>query len=303
MRSEAAAKLPVVFLGTSEFAVPSLDALATTHDVRAVVTQPDRPAGRGLRERQSPVKRRALELGLDVLEPERLDASFVDAVARLQPKLLACVSYGKILPASLLTVAGASPLNVHPSVLPEYRGAAPIQAALREGRTMTGVTVIWMSSKMDAGDIALQREIAIAPGEDYGGLHDRLAAVGADLLLESAALLGEGVLPRVRQDESRATYTRPIDKDDLRISPSSTARAIVDLVRSASPAPGAWLVHEGKRLKVLEARVEPPGAQAVATDGPGIAAADGFVRFLRVVPEGKRAMTGAEFARASSAHR
>lgn len=303
MRSEAAAKLPVVFLGTSGFAVPSLDTLASTHDVRAVVTQPDRPAGRGLRERQSPVKARALALGLDVLEPERLDAAFVDSIARLVPALLACVSYGKILPDALLQIAGAAALNVHPSMLPEYRGAAPIQAALRDGRTATGVTVIWMSSKMDAGDIALQRAIAIGADEDFGALHDRLAGVGAALLLEASELLARDALPRVRQDESRATYTRPIGKDDLRISGSSTARAIVDLVRSASPAPGAWLVFEGKRLKVLEARAEPAGAPAMTQDGPGIAAADGCVRFVRVVPEGKRAMSGAEFARSSSARR
>lgn len=303
MRSEGAAKLPVVFLGTSEFAIPSLDALAASHDVRAVVTQPDRPAGRGLKVRQSAVKERALALGLEVLEPERLDAAFVDSIARMRPALLACVSYGKILPDALLTAGGATALNVHPSLLPEYRGAAPIQAALREGRTVTGVTVIWMSSKMDAGDVAVQREISIRPDEDFGALHERLANVGAALLLEAAEMLARGALPRARQDENRATYTRPIGKDDLRIAPSSTARAAVDLVRSASPSPGAWLVHEGKRLKVLEARAEPAGAPAMTPDGPGLAVADGFVRFLRVVPEGKRAMSGAEFARASTARR
>lgn len=303
MRSEAAAKLPVVFFGTSEFAVPSLDALASAHDIRAVVTQPDRPAGRGLRERQSAVKARSLALGLDVLTPERLDAASVGSIARLKPALIACVSYGKILPASLLSIAGATALNVHPSLLPEYRGATPIQAALREGRTITGVTVIWMSSKMDAGDIALQREIAIGADEDYGALHDRLATIGASLLADAARLLADGTLPRERQDESRATYTRPIDKDDLRIVPSSPARAIVDLVRSASPSPGAWLVYDGKRLKVLAARAEPAGSAPVSADGPGIAAADAVVRFLRVVPEGKRAMTGAEFVRAAAARR
>ena len=303
LRSEDAAKLPLVFFGTSNFAVPSLDALAATRSVRAVVTQPDRPAGRGLHDRQSPVKARAHELGLDVLAPERLDASFIAGIAALRPSLIACVSYGKILPDALLAIDGAPALNVHPSLLPEYRGASPIQAALREGRTITGVTIIWMSSKMDAGDIALQREIAIAAGEDYGALHDRLAAVGASLLTDAARLLGEDALTRTRQDESRATYTRPIDKDDLRIAPSSPGRAIVDLVRSASPAPGAWLVYEGKRLKVLEARAEAAGSPLSNADGPAIAAADGVVRFLRVIPEGKRAMSGAEFVRAAAARR
>lgn len=249
------------------------------------------------------MKVRALSLGLDVRTPERLDTAFIDSIATLQPVLLACVSYGKILPDPLLSIAGATALNVHPSLLPEYRGASPIQAALREGRTITGVTVIWMSSKMDAGDIALQREIAIGADEDYGALHDRLAPVGASLLLEAAGKLADGVLPRERQNESRATYTRPIDKDDLRIAASSPARAIVDLVRSASPAPGAWLVYEGKRLKVIAARVEPSGSASVSADGPGIVAADGVVRFLRVVPEGKRAMTGADFVRTTTSRR
>ena len=303
MRSEAAAKLPVVFFGTSPFAVPSLDALASAHDVIAVITQPDRPAGRGLRERQSAVKARALELGLEVMTPERLDSAFVASIAALKPALLACVSYGKILPDALLSIGGLTALNVHPSLLPEYRGASPIQAALREGRTITGVTVIWMSAKMDAGDIALQSEIAIGADEDLGALHDRLATVGASLLADAARMLADGTLPRERQDESRATYTRPIDKDDLRITSSSPSRTIVDLVRSASPAPGAWLVYEGKRLKVLAARCEPAGSPLVSADGPGVAAADGVVRFLRVVPEGKRAMSGAEFVRSTATRR
>jgi len=300
LRSDRAEKLRVVFFGTSGFALPSLDALARAHDLQAVVTQPDRPAGRGLKERQSPVKARALSLGLDVLTPDRLDAGFVERIAALRPALLACISYGNILPASLLGIDGMTPLNVHPSPLPEYRGASPIQAALRDGRTATGVTIIWMSAKMDAGDIALQREIAIGSDDDYGALHDRLAAVGARLLVEATGMLARGELPRERQDEARATYTRPIGKDDVRIATSSTARAIVDLVRSASPSPGAWLMHDGKRLKVLQARVEPAGAGAFAADGPGIAAADGFVRFLRVVPEGKPAMSGADFVRSTA---
>jgi len=249
------------------------------------------------------VKARALELGLKILTPERLDTAFVGSIADLKPALLACVSYGKILPGALLSIDGSTALNVHPSLLPQYRGASPIQAALREGRTITGVTVIWMSSKMDAGDIALQAEIAIGADEDLGGLHERLATVGASLLADAARMLAAGTLPRERQDERRATYTRPIDKDDLRIASSSPARAIVDLVRSASPAPGAWLVYEGKRLKVLAARPEPAGSALVTADGPGVAAADGVVRFLRVVPEGKRPMTGAEFVRASAARR
>jgi methionyl-tRNA formyltransferase len=265
--------------------------------VIAVVTQPDRPAGRGLAMQPSAVKRRAAELGLAVLTPDRLDDAFVRSLATQQPRLLACVSYGKILPPSLLAIQGMTPLNVHPSLLPEYRGATPIQGALRDGRSRTGVSVIWMSAQMDAGDIALQRETEIGPDEEYGRLHERLAMLGAAMLRESADLVAAGALPRTPQDHARATYTKPLSKDDLHIDQKKSARNIVDLVRSASPSPGAWTIYDGKRLKVLEARSEPFESGAVTDHGPSLEASDGLVRLLRVVPEGKRAMSGAEFVR------
>jgi len=277
--------------------VPSLEALAAAHEIVAVVTQPDRPAGRGLALTPSAVKRSALALGLTVLTPERLDAEFVASLAAMRPQLLACVSYGKILSSSLLTIPGMVALNVHPSLLPEYRGAAPIQAALRDGRTATGVTVIWMSTKMDAGDVALAQTTPIAPGEDYGALHDRLAVLGSAMLAEAAVLVASDALPRVPQDESLATYTTPLSKDDLRIDVAARATQIVDLVRSASPSPGAWTTYDGKRLKVLAARAEGLDAPDSSEDGPSIRASDGVVRLLRVVPEGKPPMTGAQFVR------
>lgn len=296
MRSEGA-PLTVVFFGTSAFAVPSLDAMADAHRVAAVITQPDRPAGRGLKPLPSAVKARARERGLHVLEPESLDAAFVARIAELQPRLLACVSYGKILPRALLAIPGMTALNVHPSMLPDYRGAAPIQAALRDGRTSTGVTIIWMNDRMDAGDIALQRPEHITMDDDYGSLHDRCARIGADLLAQAATLLANGALPRTPQDESRATFTRAISKEDLRIDLDAPAAAIVNLIRSASPSPGAWMLWHGKRLKVLRARVEAAESAAFTADGPSIRARDGRVRLLRVTPEGRKPMSGAEFAR------
>ncbi len=280
--------------------MPSLETLAAAHDVAAVVTRPDRPAGRGLAQRSSAVKQRAGELGLHVLTPERLDGEFIASIGAIQPQLLACVSYGKILPAALLEIPGMTALNVHPSLLPEYRGAAPIQAALRDGRERTGVTIIWMSTKMDAGDIALAQETTIESDENYGALHDRLAILGSRMLGEAAALAATGVLPRKPQDETRATFAKPISKDDLRIDGRSSAKRIVDLVRSASPSPAAWTIYDGKRLKVLDARAEASGEAAVTADGPSIRASDGIVRLLRVVPEGKAQMTGAQFARVRS---
>jgi methionyl-tRNA formyltransferase len=246
------------------------------------------------------VKKRAVELDLPVLTPERLDGEFIVSIESLNARLLACVAYGKILPAALLEIPGMIALNVHPSLLPEYRGAAPIQAALRDGRDRTGVTIIWMSTKMDAGDIALAQGMEIEPGENYGALHDRLALLGSRLLAEAAILAAIGALPRRQQDESRVTFAKPVLKDDLRIDERSRAKSIVDLVRSASPSPAAWTIFDGKRVKVLEARAEAPSAPAVTSDGPSIQAPDGVVRLLRVVPEGKREMTGAQFARVRS---
>lgn len=280
--------------------MPSLEAMAAAHDVAGVVTRPDRPAGRGLEHKPSAVKKRAGELGLPVLTPERLDAGFIASIKDITPQLLACVSYGKILPAALLEIPGMTALNVHPSMLPKYRGAAPIQAALRDGCERTGVTIIWMSTKMDAGDIALAQETKIEEDENYGALHDRLANLGSRMLAEASALAAMGTLPRTPQDETLVTFAKPISKDDLRIDERSGAKHIVDLVRSASPSPAAWTIFDGKRLKVLEARAEATDAPAVTADGPSIRASDGIVRLLRVVPEGKAAMTGAQFARVRS---
>jgi len=248
----------------------------------------------------SAVKKRAAELGLDVLTPELLDSAFIASIAELRPQLLACVAYGKILPAALLQIPDMIALNVHPSMLPEYRGAAPIQAALRDGRDSTGVTIIWMSKKMDAGDIALAQETKIEPGEALGALHDRLAILGARMLTQAAALAADGALPRTPQDHSLATFAQPVTKADLRIDADASAKSIVDLVRSASPTPAAWTIYDGKRLKVLEARAEALGKPDVTPDGPSIPASDGIVRLLRVVPEGKREMTGAQFVRLRS---
>jgi methionyl-tRNA formyltransferase len=277
--------------------VPSLAALAREHDVVAVVTQPERPAGRGLAMRPTPVMERARALGLEVSAPPRLDGEVVERLASLRPRVLACVSYGKILPHALLTIDGMTPLNLHPSLLPRYRGATPIQAALRDGVSRTGVTVIWMSDEMDAGDIAAQASVDIAPDDDFGVLHDRLALVGAQLLLECVGKAATGSLPRAKQEEALVTYTKPIRKDDLQLHESMTAEAAVNLVRSASPVPGAWTIIAGKRVKVLAARADAATAPAIAADGMSVAVSDGRVRLLRVVPEGKREMTGADFVR------
>jgi methionyl-tRNA formyltransferase len=217
---------------------------------------------------------------------------------------LACASYGKILPATLVTNPEMPALNVHPSALPKYRGATPIQGALLAGDVSTAVTVMWMSVRMDAGDIALQLVVDIHPDENYGALHDRLADVGASALTDALRLYAQNELPRHRQDETLATYTRPISKTDLELRFTSTSHELANRVRAYSPKPGAWMSHDGRRLKILTAsaepgeRVGPPGEVRMTPDGhPVITTIDGQLRLINVVPEGKRPMSGREYVR------
>jgi len=282
--------------------VPSLLDLNRGHDILGVYTQADRPAGRGLKMTPTPVKTAAAAAGLPVFTPERLDGAFCEAVDALSPDVLVSVAYGKILPPRLLATPKLGALNVHPSLLPAYRGATPIQAALRDGLARTGVSIIWMSGRMDAGDIALAEDVEILPDDDFETLHDRLALVSAQLLARAMTELAKGTLARVAQDETAATYTRPLSREDARLR-LDDARRNVDVIRSLSPKPGAWLELRGKRVKVLQARAEgdapgQPGALlSLAGEGPLIACTAGALRLLRVVPEGKPPMSGADFAR------
>jgi methionyl-tRNA formyltransferase len=294
----------VIFFGTSSFGVPALRALAREHDVVLVVTQPDKPAGRGLSLSPSPVKEAARELELSVETPEKLDSEVVGRVIALRADVLVCASYGKILPNALVTQPGMPALNVHPSALPRYRGATPIQTALAAGDTSTAVTIMWMTARMDAGDIALRVRANIEPEENYGTLHDRLADIGASALLDALALLARQKLPRVPQDEALATYTRPISKSDLELRFTARSQELADRVRAFSPKPGAWISLDGRRLKILAASAErggpteSPGTLSVTADGePIVAAIDGALRLMIVVPEGKRQMSGREFVR------
>lgn len=263
--------------GTSEFAVPVLNAVATRHDVVGVVTQPDRPSGRGQKLVATPVKRAAEARGLRVFTPEKLKP-FVDDAWALGAEAFVVASYGKIVPQALLDAVPVA-FNVHPSLLPLYRGATPLQSAIRDGRTETGVTIIAMDAGMDTGDVLLQERTPIGATETYGELHDRLARRGAEMALEAVDRYASGTLARAAQsavaqqlgigdDEIARTRTRPLGKDDLLIPGGLAAKQIVDFVRSLSPSPGARS-REGfvlyGRAKILKGHV--------ASDGPVIPAA------------------------------
>jgi methionyl-tRNA formyltransferase len=243
-----------LFFGTSSFAVPSLHVTAEKTKLAGVVTQPDRRAGRGHKLTPTPVKAAALTLGLRVYEPASLKA-FAAEMARQAFDVFALASYGRILPQSLLDLPKFGALNVHPSLLPKYRGATPIQSALRNGETQTGVSLMLMDAGMDTGDLVLQETVDIEPDDTYGSLHDRCALFGADLLARAYDLAAHGPLPRQPQT-GEPSVTRPIAKEDLEIDPAWAPQRAVDMVRAYSPSPGARMMLEGESVKILRAHVE-----------------------------------------------
>ncbi len=307
------AQLRGVFFGTSAFAVPALRAFAAALDCKLVVTQPARPAGRGHKLQPTPVALAARELGIPALTPERLRDA-LEPLRAAGAELFAVASYGKIVPRAILDLPALGALNVHPSLLPLYRGATPLQAQLRDGVAEGGVTIIAMDAGMDTGDIVLQEKSPIGPAETWGELHDRFALLGARLLASACALAAAGELTRTPQAglagaaEIARTLTRPLTKDDLRVAGAGrpTAAGIVNLVRSLSPEPGARADLPGfGSAKILAAHAlagEGPavrrgvGEAVLTRGGPLLRASDGWVVADRLVPPGRRPMTGAEFA-------
>lgn len=293
----------VVFFGTPEVAVASLRALldAPEHDVTGVVTQPDRIRGRGRTVTPSPVKVLAEEAGLPILQPETpKQEGFADALAALEPEMLCIVAYGHILPRAVLGVAPA--MNVHFSLLPRYRGAAPVQRALIHGATETGVSVFLLEPTIDTGPVVRRAAVPIDPEETAGELLDRLAPLGAKLLLEAMGGYASGAIVPEQQDDAEASPAPKISPEETEIDWSLPAARIVNLVRGLSPKPGAHTIFRGRRLIVLRARVVgsdgPAGALvAVEDEGPVVAAGGGGVLLLEVQPEGKRPMAGAAFVR------
>ncbi len=245
--------LRTLFFGTSAFAVPSLRAVAGATDLIGVVTQPDRPSGRGQKLQPTPVKSAALELGLRVFEPTDLRA-FAEAMASESFDLFALASYGRILPQALLDLPRGGALNVHPSLLPQYRGATPIQTALLDGATETGVSIMLMDAGMDTGDLVAQERVAIEPDEDYGALHDRLAEIGARMLAQTLDAADTHPLARTAQ-HGEASVTRPIRKDSLTIDWNADAASIVNRVRAYAPQPAARALLHGETVKLLRAHV------------------------------------------------
>ena len=306
--------LRIVFLGTSEFALPALQRLVESdYEIAGVYTQPDRPAGRGRRERPSPVKVMALRHGLPVFQPPRISApESVEALAALKPDVMLAAAYGQILRQPVLDVPPRGVLNIHPSLLPRYRGASPVAAAILAGDSQTGVTIMLMVRALDEGPILSQRRVAIDPQDTTGTLTERLAREGADLLLETLPAYVDGSLQPQPQDASIASYVSTVKKEDGLIDWSLPAAQVWRRVRAYNPWPGAFTHLDGSVLLIHEAWPlaggggEPPGtvvALPVPVEdharGAGFAVqtGEGLLAVLRVQKEGRRAMPAKEFLR------
>ena len=246
-------KYNIVFFGTPDFAVPSLKILGENgHRVRLVVTQPDRPKGRGRKTAPPPIKSEALKAGYDLVQPTSVrDSALADRLRRVDPDFFVVVAYGGLLPANLLAMARHGAVNVHASLLPKYRGSAPIQWAIINGDAETGVTTMLLDPGMDTGDTLLSRATAIRPDDTASSLHDRLAEMGAGLLADTLTAWGSGTVTPVPQDHGRATYAPILKKSDGRIDWQAPAPAIDAFVRGMTPWPGAFTFHKGKRLKIF----------------------------------------------------
>ena len=299
----------IVFAGTPEFAVPCLAALiAAGHEVAAVYTQPDRPAGRGRKVQQSPVKHLALAHGLPVHQPETLrrDRAAVTALRHLDADLMVVVAYGLLLPTGVLSAPRLGCLNVHASLLPRWRGAAPIQRAVMAGDTESGVCIMRMEAGLDTGPVFHRIGIPLDPRETGGSLHDKLAEIGARALIEALPGIADGSLQPQPQDPTLATYAHKLTKDECEIDWSRPATAIDRMVRAFDPWPVAQTRFQGEPLRVWAAEVAaesvppvPPGT-VVGSDRTGIrvATGDGLLNITRLQPPGKRPMDADAFLNA-----
>ncbi|MDR2895006.1 MAG: methionyl-tRNA formyltransferase [Alistipes sp.] len=288
-------ELKILFLGTPEFAVASLRRLVEGgYNVVGVVTAPDRPAGRGQKLHESDVKKYAVEAGLRVLQPEKLrDPEFLEQLAALEPDLGIVIAF-RMLPEVVWSLPRLGTFNLHASLLPQYRGAAPINRAIMNGETTTGLTTFMLNAEIDKGDIIGRVEMEIAPTDNAGTLHDRLMEAGAELVTETVDRIAAGGITPLSQMDIPEEGLRPAPKifrEDCRIDPSRTGREIVNLIRGLSPYPAAWCEWEGTTMKVFEASfaAEPrPGAV-------NLPCADGTVAITDLQPAGKRRMSAKEY--------
>jgi len=304
----------IVFIGAGKIGVPTLQALLKSeHHVAAVVTQPDKPVGRAHLVEPPPIKK-ALMSGapyaspartgraLPILQPARMnDQQALDEIRTLEPDVIVVVAYGQILPRTVLEIPKIACLNLHASLVPRWRGAAPIQAAIAAGDRETGITVMYMDEGLDTGDILLQRTVDILPDDTGGSLHDRLAQIAPEILLESLVLLAKGIAPRIPQDNSLTTYAPKLKREDGRIDWSEPAEMIERKIRAFNPWPGAFMKVDEQNLKIFSASVVDlngkPGEILIRKDQLIVATGKDALALNEVQLEGKKRMSASEFLR------
>lgn len=304
----------IVFIGTGEIGLPTLSALLESeHEVVGVVTQPDKPAGRDQRIQPPPIKKALAETKMSILQPARIkDRESVEEIRALTPDVIVVMAYGQILPRNVLEIPPTACLNLHASLLPRHRGAAPIQAAIVAGDRESGITVMHMDEGLDTGDILLQRKIEILPNDTGGSLHDRLAQIAPEALLESLRMLAGASAPRLPQENALATYAPKLNREAGRIDWSEPAETIERKIRAFNPWPGAFTEITIKENALCKLKI----FSTVIVDLSGkpreilrrenelvIAAGEGALSLFEVQPEGKRRMSAAEFLRGAKVDR
>ena len=297
-----------MFMGTPDFALFSLKALYESgEDIAAVITQPDRPVGRGYVLTPPPVKRWALEKNIPVYQPKTLrDEDFAKLLAEIDPELIVVVAFGKILPKNVLDYPKYGCINVHGSLLPEYRGAAPMQRAIIDGKKVTGVTIMYMAEGLDTGDMILKAEMDILPDHNFEDIHDGLGELGANTLIKAVESIKNGTVSAEKQDDALSNYAAKIEKSDCLINFEKDANTVHNLIRGLSPIPLSFThTPDGKLLKVVKSSVVDADCEnsaeagtVISTDGTiVVACGKGKIELLTVVPEGKSKMSGADFIR------
>ena len=303
--------MKILFMGTPDFALFSLKALfeyskTTDIEICGVITQPDKPKGRGYALLPPPVKQYATEIGIPVYQPTTLkDEAFAELLQELAPELIVVVAYGKILPKNVIDYPKYGCINVHGSLLPEYRGAAPMQRAIIDGKDKTGNTIMYMAEGLDTGDMLLKRELPIKENDNFENIHDGLGKLGAEMLIEIIPALKNGTATRTLQDDSLSTYAKKITKDDCLIDFSRDAKTVHDQIRGLSPIPLSFThLPNGKILKVIESKIADKntphtivGEILSLDNGIEIACKTGSIYITKVLPEGKSRMNAVDFIR------
>ena len=295
--------LKIVFMGTPDFAVPCLKTLNENYEVIAVITQPDRPKGRGQKLTPSPIKEYALEHNLTVLQPEKIKTSETEEqLKKLAPDLIVVVAFGQILSKAILDIPQLGCINVHASLLPKYRGAAPIHWSIINGETKTGISTMYMDVGLDTGDMILKEEVSISAKMNTGELHDTLMNIGAKTLLQTIKQIAEGSVVRNKQNDAKASYAPLLTKELERINWLLPAQEIYNLVRGLNPWPVAFSIFKGKKLKIWQTKVidnvtigEIGTVLSLTETGFTVQTGKGILEILELQPESKRKMTAKDF--------